>query len=250
MRAHRFFAPCRGLAAVTVSLLASVALVLGTATTGGASVSSADTAAAQAGLIVASDLGAGWTQTAHSSSHGSASEVKSIPSCRRLGPFVQILDGKAPKSADAQSPDFAQAGIIVNNDTMVLTTQAAAERTLKAVSSPGFGNCFHDVGDRSLAKLKKKDPKTASLLASTSIAVSPATLSLPVDGEAGLTLAITLRTKSGAVVNERVVLDLVRVGRALEGFSVEYSPNATALLPTSVFLPSVQRLKVAMQAAG
>ncbi len=249
MRAHRFSWSGRGLTTVVLSLLASVALVLGTATTGGAVVSPADTAAAEAGLIVASDLGAGWTQTPYKSSDSSTGSLKKIGSCRHLGQVLTLLDGKKVKNAKGQSPNFKQAGITVNNSTIVLPDEQLTQRAMAAVASPDFAGCFRDLGNVEAAKVKK-NPKIAKEVASTSVSVAPINSSLSADQEAGIRLIFTLHTKSGAAVSSGVVLDLVRVGRALDAYTIEYDPSATQAFAGSTLVASVQRLRSAMQAAG
>ena len=119
---------------------------------------------------------------------------------------------------------------------------------MTSLSSPTFANCLRDIGKVALAKLKK-NPKIASQIASTSVDVSPASLSLPSDQEAALVTVMTLHTKTGLAVHSGFVFDFVRMGRALDGISVEYSPSATQQLTASLLVPSLQRLQTALAAA-
>ena len=192
--------------------------------------SAADQTAAQAGVVVATDLGPGWTETPHKPSDSSDAQLKKYASCRRLGKTVTLLANKGKKFAEAQSPNFEQAGIKFNNSTIVLNDVQTATSAMTSLSSPTFANCLRDIGKVALAKLKK-NPKIASQIASTSVDVSPASLSLPSDQEAALVTVMTLHTKTGLAVHSGFVFDFVRMGHALDGISVEYSPSRDAAAP-------------------
>jgi hypothetical protein len=239
--------PLRTLAVLTVAAATAVPLLAG-APSAGAVAGAADQTAAQAGVVVASDLGTGWTETPRKPSDDSDSDLRKYASCRRLGKAVTLLSNKAKKYAEAKSSNFEQAGIKVSNQTIVLANDQTATMVMNSLASPTFANCLRDVGNRAAAKVKK-DPKLAGQVASTSVSVTPTSLSLPGDQEAALLTVMTLRTKAGVAIQAGFVFDFVRVGRALDGISVQYSPSATQRLPSAVLGPSVQRLQTALAAA-
>jgi hypothetical protein len=235
---------------VAVVALTSVAIVVNAASS--AAAASTNRAIASAGTFVAADFGVGWKQTPyHSGSGNTERAVRSIASCRSLGgDFLDEL-GSHPRHAQAhaQSPNFSHTGTKVNNDVTILADTATAQHVLTTIASPAFADCFRQVGYRSLANLKKKDPKTARLFASTAVDVVPRSLALPADQTAGIELRIDFTLSSGQTVRSVIDLDAARIANTIIGYSVEYAPDATSTLPTNIYIPPLQRLQTAMQAA-
>src|SRR5262249_23476273 len=153
-----------------------------------------------------------------------------------------------PDRAKAHSPRFTKDDTKIDNSTSVLASEQLATKAVAVFSSSGFRRCMTRLADHALAKEKQKDPKFTSVLAHTAISVVPQTLSLPADQEAGLAVTITLTTKNGLTFDERVAFDVARVGRALENYNIQYGPNSAGPLPSSVFTPSLERLRTALQA--
>jgi len=240
----------RRMAACVVATVAVTSAIIAGSATPLAAAPSASQTIAGAGTFVAADFGTGWKQTPyHSGSGATQKAVRSIPSCRTLGAdFLDVLGSHSRTAkAHAQSPNFSQAGTKVNNDVTILANAQAAQQVLTTIASPAFMDCFHQVGDRSLAELKKKDPKTARLFASTAVDVTPRSLALPADQTAGIELTINFTLKSGQTVRSVIDLDAARIANAIVGYSVEYAPDAASAIPISVYIPALQRLQSAIQ---
>ena len=161
-----------------------------------------------------------------------------------------MLSGESPARARAHSPKFAQGDRKVDNSTSVLASEQVAKEAMAILRSPLLRNCFDRAMHRYIAKEKRDNPQFASAARRVSISVTPDTLSLPADQEAGLSVTMNVETKTGLSIEERVVLDVARVGRALNTFSVEYGLDSTTPLPSSVFTQPLARLRTALQGAA
>ncbi len=234
----------------TLAFVAGFSLLGGVLAAPASAASSAtDQAVAQAGLLTATDFGAGWISTPYDSSQSPAANVASIPSCKKLGSIVEIVGNRDTKGVRAHSPAFSEAGIAVDNNVALLPTAKAARKAMAAVTSPAMRACVKELGKREIDRLKQSDPATAKLLARTSTKVTSRTVTLPADQAAGIQLAVTLVSKDGRVAQEVIDFTVARDGRALSAFSVSYAPAATSHLPDRAFTPSLTRLRTAITTA-
>jgi hypothetical protein len=141
-------------AALVIGALAPAA---GAASTGGAS----DKQIATAGVLVASDLPATYTQSARDTSSDAATKklAAKIAACKKLVAFMSATD----KSPEAKSDDFNQGQTQIDNTVTVFPTAAKAKAAVSAYANTGVPACFgqlvskiaQQAGGKATADIKK-----------------------------------------------------------------------------------------------
>jgi hypothetical protein len=232
-----------------VALTASVILLVAVPPAQAAP-SEPDRQAARAGLLTAADLGPEWTATPYHASNSAGAVLGAVPQCRRIKDLAKLIAGNAPGRAKAHSPEFKSGDLQINNGTSVLPNEKVARSAIAVFSSPLFRGCMRTALNRLLQKQMAKDPKFARQVAGASVSVSPTSLSLPADEEAGLSVVMHFRIKAGPTFEENFVFDAVRIGRGLANYSIEFGLDAGAQAPVSLLLPSVQRFRAARAGAA
>jgi hypothetical protein len=153
MRAWRTVVVGVGMAVLT-GLLAPSA---GAASTG----SPTDKQIAEAGVLVAGDLPATYTQSARDTSSDAKTQklASKLPACKKLVAFMKVAD----KNTKAKSDDFSQGQTLVDNTVAVFPSAAKAKAAVDAYTATGLPACFgklvskvaQQAGGKAVADIKK-----------------------------------------------------------------------------------------------
>jgi hypothetical protein len=113
-----------------------VAPAAGAASTGRAT----DRQIATAGVLVAGDLPASYTQSARDTSSDAQTQklAAKIPACTKVVAFMKLTD----KNTEVKSDDFAQGQTLVDNTVTVFPTAAKAKAAVDAYAATGVPKCF------------------------------------------------------------------------------------------------------------
>ena len=236
----------------TGSLLVTASVVLAlliAALPGVAGAATADDSVAQAGVLVATDLGRGWTAREASTTHD-ATLYRDVPACRRVRPVTDTVAGRDVGSTTATSAHFNHGPIDIENRVTILPNARVAAKAVKAIGSSDYRTCLQRAEERALASVDAPSRDVAKILKSVSVSVSSKTLVLPVKARAGMTMTISSKlgqqrpgAVSGNLVQVRVV---VRVGRALDAFQFSYASGLEGRVTAAQLMPSIRRLRAAL----
>ena len=235
----------------TGSLLvtASVALALLIAAAGIAGAATADDSVAQAGVLVATDLGRGWTAHEASTTHD-ATLYRDVPACRRVRPVTDTVAGSDAGSTTATSAHFNHGPIDIENRVTILRNASVAAKALKTIGSSDYRTCLQRAEERALANVTAPNRNVAKILKSVSVSVSSKTLALPTKARAGMTMTISSKLgqkRPGAVSGNLVQVQVVvRVGRALDAFQFSYASGLEGRVTAAQLTPSIRRLRAAL----
>jgi hypothetical protein len=158
----------RGWRTVVVVLGAALVMGLVVPAAGAASTGSpSDKEIAAAGVLVASDLPATYTQSARDASSDAQSKklAAKIPACKKVVAFLDVTS----KSTEVKSDDFSQGNTLVDNTVSVFPTAAKAKAAVDAYAATGVPACFgklvakiaQQAGGTAKADITKVDDVTA-----------------------------------------------------------------------------------------
>jgi hypothetical protein len=152
----------RGWRTIVVGLVAAALTGVLAPAAGGASTGSpSDKEIASAGVLVASDLPATYTQSARDKSSDAKTDklAAKVPACKKLVAFMKVTD----KNTEVKSDDFTQGQTLVDNTVAVFPTAAKAKAAVDAYSATGVPACFaqlvakfaQQAGGKARADIKK-----------------------------------------------------------------------------------------------
>jgi hypothetical protein len=140
-----------------------VAPAAGAASTGTAT----DKQIATAGVLVAGDLPASYTQSARDTSSDAKTQklAAKIPACKKVVAFMHATD----TNTEVKSDDFSQGQTLVDNTVTVFPTAAKAKAAVDAYAATGVPACFgqlvgkiaQQAGGKAKADIKKVSDVTA-----------------------------------------------------------------------------------------
>ncbi len=200
------------LVAVGAAVLSGVvAPAAGAASGGGAS----DKEIATAGLIVASDLPATYTQSPRdTSSDAKTTKVaKTVPACTKVVAFRKAIEG----NTKVQSDDFDQGQTSIDNTVTVFPTAAKAKAAVSAYAATGVPKCFAQL----LAKVAKQAGGTATADVKKVPDVSAGDQSVAYEGP------ITLTEADGSTAVQAFGNLVVRVGRGVAVYSYNHDAQTS-----------------------
>jgi hypothetical protein len=232
---------------VTVLVVGALAATLGvTGASAAAAASASDAQLGRAGVLVASDFPAGWTESKRAKSSDTALDAAAakIASCK---PFVAFSKANR-KYRRAQSANFDLASSTVTNAVSVYPSAAKAAAVITTFTDERMPACLEKLFDASYQAQLKQNPKTAKTVTSvhTSIAGVPdvhiGDQSIAYQGtvDIGLTDGTTQTVGLGFAA--------ARVGQALAGYSWTSDADISAALQPAI-VKSAGRLQAA-QATG
>jgi hypothetical protein len=231
----------------TGSLLvtASVVLALLIAAAGVAGAATADDAVARAGLLVAADLGPGWTETPAQPSATSPLSAFDAPGCKKFQATFDLFAGHLAGTTAAASNVLQRGPVRLGNEVTVFPSVRAAKRAIERVSSPALRSCIKRTELRALSKARPKNAAGRSVLDSVRVSVTARTTHLAGDDEAGLTFTISGQTEGARRTGLTSTVTFVRLGRALSGFSIVADGTPGKVAPGKL-MPSIRRLRAAL----
>ena len=195
---------------VTV-LSAVVVPAAGAASTGSAS----DKDIATAGVIVASDLPATYTQSARdaTSDANTTKLAAKIPACKKVVAFMSAVK----KNTEVKSDDFDQGPTSIDNTVTVFPTAAKAKAAVTAYAATGVPACFGQL----LAKVAKQAGGSATADIKKVQDVSAGDQSVAYEGPVNLTE--TDGSKTTLAFGNLVI----RVGRGVAVYSYNHDAKTS-----------------------
>lgn len=208
---------------------------LGTVTLTAAPAGAASSAAqvAQAGTIVASDLGAGWTAGPSDSSGDKV--IKKLAAKTKGCEDYAAVRASLDTATDAASPEFETAVQQISNHSYVYKTEAAAAKALKRASAGTVADCFTDLFTKVFAQQINANPATAKQVKNyrVKIAEVPDLTDALGDQSVGYAGGAEINGTDGTTTRLILSTLVVRVGPAVITYS--YSFDADKSQPSSAF---------------
>jgi hypothetical protein len=226
-------------------LVAVVAGALWVAPAAGAASGGGDAQIAQAGVLVASDLPATWSEHKRDTSTDSATDAAAakISSCKTYRSFRQSLD--AVKRSRVQSPDFELGQSTFNNTVNVFTTEKLADRTLTTFGGSTISTCIDKLFTVLFQQQIASDKKTAAQVKGIEVDVQPYNIANYGDDTVAYEGSATVTLKDGTTVDIGLGNTAVRVGRAVSDYSYTLFDQAA----TDALSPAVEKSIARLQAA-
>jgi len=194
--------------AVLTGVLAPAA---GAASTG----SPADKQIATAGVLVASDLPATYTQSARDTSSDAKTTklAAKLPACKKLVAFMNATS----KSTEVKSDDFTQGQTQIDNTVTVFPTAAKAKAAVNTYAATGVPACFGQL----VGKIAQQGGGKAQAAIKKVQDVSAGDQSVAYEGP------VTITEPDGSTATLGFGNLVIRIGRGVEVYSYNHDAQTT-----------------------
>jgi hypothetical protein len=221
-------------------VLAAMSVVAGARPATAASTS--DAQLGRAGVFVASDFPADWTQTKRANASDDALDgaAAKIPSCK---PFVAFSKANR-KYRRAQSPNFNLGSSTVTNAVSVYPSAEKATAVITTFTDSRMPACLEQLFDTSYQAQLKRDPKTAKKVTSVKTSISTVPGVRFGDQSIAYQGTVDIGLTDGTTQTVGLGFAATRVGKALAGYSWTSEADISAALQPAI-VKSAGRLQTA-----
>lgn len=236
----------RRFCALVLSVAAIAATLCIATPVGAASGSSADAKIAQAGVLIASDLPATWSEKKRDTSTDKAADAAAakIASCKTYLAFRKSL--QALKRSRVQSPDFELGQSTFDNTVNVFSSEAAATKVMTTFASSSIPACVDKLFKALFAQQIASDKKTAGKVKTIDVNVEPYNITNYGDDTVAYEGSVTVTFKDGTSLDIGLGNTAVRVGRAVSDYSYTVFDQAAVDALSPAVEKSIARLQAAL----
>jgi hypothetical protein len=231
------------------ALAVAVAAVAGTflvSVPAGAASGGNDTQIVQAGVLVASDLPATWSQHPRDNSSDKKADAAAakIASCKTYRAFRASL--QAVKRSRVQSPDFELGQSTFLNTVDVFASDAAANKVLTTFNNSSIPDCVDKLYTVLFRQQIASDKTTAAQVKGITVSVEPYDIANYGDDTVAYEGSATVAFKDGTSLEIGLGNTAVRVGRAVSDYSYTVFDQAAIDALSPAVEKSVARLQAAL----
>jgi hypothetical protein len=236
----------RKLGLLALSVAAGTGALCVTAPVAGAASGGGDAKIAKAGVLVASDLPATWSEHKRDTSSDNAADAAAakIPSCKAYRSFRQSLE--AVKRSRVQSPDFELGQSTFNNTVNVFASEKSADKVLTTFGGSTIATCTEKLFTALLRQQIASDKKTAAQVKGIEVVVEPYDVTNYGDDTVAYEGSATVTLKDGTTINIGLGNTAVRVGRAVSDYSYTVFDQAAVDALSPAVEKSIARLQAAL----